>query len=172
MIRHFPVLLFQMAPSPQNTTILSHKRNFQVSISISFKHPVHFIYNRPYRKVSQIAVTANRYKYGLYRQQVAVSYRLTTHLVSVAPAASNRPSTLSNDIICFNHRATHGTDKTINSGYGENYRKNKFIQFTQWFTQKTQQDARAYQNFISYLYEAQHVSGDTPPIISSLKLHW
>jgi len=24
---------------------------------------------------------------------------------------------------------------------------------------------------ISYLYEAQHVSGDTPPIIRSLKLH-
>jgi hypothetical protein len=23
-----------------------------------------------------------------------------------------------------------------------------------------------------YLYEAQHVSGDTPPIIRSLKLHW
>jgi hypothetical protein len=30
-----------------------------------------------------------------------------------------------------------------------------------------------YQNFIiSYLYEAQHVLGDTPPIIKSLKLHW
>ena len=29
-----------------------------------------------------------------------------------------------------------------------------------------------YQNFISYLYEAQHVSGDTLPIIRSLKLHW
>jgi hypothetical protein len=30
-----------------------------------------------------------------------------------------------------------------------------------------------YQNFIiSYLYEAQHVSGYTPPIIRSLKLHW
>jgi len=29
-----------------------------------------------------------------------------------------------------------------------------------------------YQNFISYLYEAQHVLGDTPPIIRSLKLHW
>ena len=30
-----------------------------------------------------------------------------------------------------------------------------------------------YQNFIIlYLYEAQHVSGDTPPIIRSLKLHW
>jgi len=30
-----------------------------------------------------------------------------------------------------------------------------------------------YQNFIiPYLYEAQHVSGDTPLIISSLKLHW
>jgi len=30
-----------------------------------------------------------------------------------------------------------------------------------------------YQNFIiSYLYEAQHVSGETSPIIRSLKLHW
>jgi len=29
-----------------------------------------------------------------------------------------------------------------------------------------------YQNFIiPYLYEAQHVSGDTPPIIRSLELH-
>jgi len=31
--------------------------------------------------------------------------------------------------------------------------------------------ATVYQNFISYLYEAQPVSGDTPPIIRSLKLH-
>jgi len=30
-----------------------------------------------------------------------------------------------------------------------------------------------YQNFINpYLYEAQHVSGGTPPIIRNLKLHW
>ena len=29
-----------------------------------------------------------------------------------------------------------------------------------------------YQNFIPYLYEAQHVSGDTPSVIRSLKLHW
>jgi len=30
-----------------------------------------------------------------------------------------------------------------------------------------------YQNFIiPYLYGAQHVSSDTPPIIRSLKLHW
>jgi len=30
-----------------------------------------------------------------------------------------------------------------------------------------------YQNFIIlYLYEAQHVSGETPPIIRILKLHW
>jgi len=30
-----------------------------------------------------------------------------------------------------------------------------------------------YQNFIiPYLYEAQHVSGDTPPIIRSIELHW
>jgi hypothetical protein len=30
-----------------------------------------------------------------------------------------------------------------------------------------------YQNFIiPYLYEVQHVSGDTPLIIRSLKLHW
>jgi hypothetical protein len=37
---------------------------------------------------------------------------------------------------------------------------------------KIPQDETMYQNFIiSYLYEAQHVSGDTPPIIRSLKLH-
>jgi len=30
-----------------------------------------------------------------------------------------------------------------------------------------------YQNcIIQYLYKAQHVSGNTPPIIRSLKLHW
>ena len=41
------------------------------------------------------------------------------------------------------------------------------------FIKKIQQDATMYQNFIiPYLYEAQYVSGDTPPIISSLKLHW
>jgi len=41
------------------------------------------------------------------------------------------------------------------------------------FIKKNQQDATVYQNFIiSYLYEAQHVSGDKPPIIRSLKLHW
>jgi len=38
-------------------------------------------------------------------------------------------------------------------------------------TEKIQQDATVYQNFISYLYEAQPVSGDTPPITRSLKLH-
>jgi len=27
-------------------------------------------------------------------------------------------------------------------------------------------------SIIPYLYEAQHVSGDTPPIIRSLKLRW
>jgi hypothetical protein len=41
------------------------------------------------------------------------------------------------------------------------------------FIKKIQQDATMYQNFIiPCLYEAQHVSGDTPPIIRSLKLHW
>jgi len=41
------------------------------------------------------------------------------------------------------------------------------------FIQKIQQDAKMYQNFIiPYLCEAQHVSGDTPNIIRSLKLHW
>jgi len=39
--------------------------------------------------------------------------------------------------------------------------------------EKLQQDGTMYQNFIiPYLYEAQHVSGDTPSIIRSLKLHW
>ena len=32
-------------------------------------------------------------------------------------------------------------------------------------------NATVYQNFISYLYEAQHVLGNTRPIIRSLKLH-
>jgi hypothetical protein len=37
---------------------------------------------------------------------------------------------------------------------------------------KIQHDATVYQNsFIPDLYEAQHVSEDTPPVISSLKLH-
>ena len=37
----------------------------------------------------------------------------------------------------------------------------------------TSQHATMYKNFIiPYLYEAQHVSGDTPPIIRSLKLHY
>jgi hypothetical protein len=39
--------------------------------------------------------------------------------------------------------------------------------------EKIQQDATLYHNFIiPYLYEAQHVSGDTLSIIRSLKLHW
>jgi len=41
------------------------------------------------------------------------------------------------------------------------------------FIQKIQEDSTTYQNFIiPYLYEAKHVSGDIPPIIRSLKLHW
>jgi len=41
------------------------------------------------------------------------------------------------------------------------------------FIQKIQQNETVYQNFIiPYLYEAQHVSGDTLPIIRSLELHW
>jgi len=40
------------------------------------------------------------------------------------------------------------------------------------FIKKIRQDATMYQNFIiPYLYEAQHVLGDIPPIIRSLKLH-
>jgi hypothetical protein len=38
---------------------------------------------------------------------------------------------------------------------------------------KIKQDVTMYQNFIiPYLYEAQYGSGDTPPIVRSLKLHW
>jgi len=41
------------------------------------------------------------------------------------------------------------------------------------FIKKIEQDATIYQNFIiAYLYEAQHVSVDTPAIIRSSKLHW
>jgi len=35
---------------------------------------------------------------------------------------------------------------------------------------KTNKMSQCIKIFISYLYEAQHVSGDTPPIIRSLKL--
>jgi len=38
---------------------------------------------------------------------------------------------------------------------------------------KNPERCKTYQHFINpYLYEAQHVSGETPPIIRSLKLHW
>jgi hypothetical protein len=41
------------------------------------------------------------------------------------------------------------------------------------FVKKIQEDATKYYNFIfPYLCEAQHVSGDTLPIIRCLKLHW
>jgi len=44
------------------------------------------------------------------------------------------------------------------------------------FIQKMQQDATVCQNLLLhiyiYIYEAQHVSVETPPIIRSLKLHW
>ena len=40
------------------------------------------------------------------------------------------------------------------------------------FLQKNPTRCNSVSKFIiSYLYEAQHVSGDTPPIIRSLKLH-
>jgi len=43
----------------------------------------------------------------------------------------------------------------------------------QFLQRKIQQDATVYQNFIIpfFLNKSQHVSGDTPPIIKSLKLH-
>jgi hypothetical protein len=44
---------------------------------------------------------------------------------------------------------------------------------TKYLYRRNQQDATMYQNFvIPYLYEAQHVSYDTPLIIRSLNLHW
>jgi hypothetical protein len=36
---------------------------------------------------------------------------------------------------------------------------------------KIQQCIKIYYSIYIYIYEAQHVSGDTPPIIRSLKLH-
>ena len=42
-----------------------------------------------------------------------------------------------------------------------------------WFIQKNPTRCSSVSKFIvPYLYEAQHVSGDTPPVIRSLKLHW
>jgi hypothetical protein len=43
----------------------------------------------------------------------------------------------------------------------------------QFIKKKIQQDAAMYQKLIiPYLYEAQHVLGDAPPVIMSPKLHW
>jgi hypothetical protein len=39
------------------------------------------------------------------------------------------------------------------------------------FIQKNPTRCNSVSKLIQYLYEAQHVSGDTPPIIRSLKLH-
>jgi hypothetical protein len=63
---------------------------------------------------------------------------------------------------------------TLTSEYRRQLVKNFIGKNTIWdkFTKKIQQDATLYQNFISYLYEAQHVAGDTPLIIRSLKLHY
>jgi len=41
------------------------------------------------------------------------------------------------------------------------------------FIQKDPTRCKSVSKFIiPYLYEAQHVSGDMPPIVRSLKLHW
>ena len=48
--------------------------------------------------------------------------------------------------------------------------QNAIYKFRKDKTNKMQQCIKIF--IIQYLYEAQHVSGDTPPIIRSLKLHW
>jgi hypothetical protein len=51
-----------------------------------------------------------------------------------------------------------------------------YISWSSWiraFSNKNPTRCRNVSNFIiPCLYEAQHVSGDTPPIIRSIKLHW
>jgi hypothetical protein len=48
----------------------------------------------------------------------------------------------------------------------------KSVPYSSIHKEKIQQDGTMYRNFIiPHFYEAQHVSGDTPPIIRSLKLH-
>jgi hypothetical protein len=46
----------------------------------------------------------------------------------------------------------------------------KFVSFHKEKSNNMQQYIKMF--IIPYLYEAQHVSDDTPPIIRSLKLHW
>jgi hypothetical protein len=47
---------------------------------------------------------------------------------------------------------------------------NKLLNVKSDFLTHIKKIQQVYQNFISDLYEAEHVSGDTPPIIGSLKL--
>jgi len=52
-------------------------------------------------------------------------------------------------------------------------KETKGFKLSVFVIKKIQQDATIYKNFIlPYLNEAQHVLGNTSPIIRSLKLHW
>jgi hypothetical protein len=47
------------------------------------------------------------------------------------------------------------------------------VKIVEYFIKKNPTRSNSVSNFIIlYLYEAQHVSGDTPPIIRSLKHYW
>jgi hypothetical protein len=69
----------------------------------------------------------------------------------------------------YARRTREVTSRTVRTKTTLNQKK----RFSSNSERKIQQDATMYLTFIiPYLYEAQHVSGDTPPIIRSLKLHW
>jgi hypothetical protein len=74
--------------------------------------------------------------------------------------------------VSTNHQASYSSEKFLCCNYSNSLDSIDPCIFVQ-FIKKIQQDATIYQNFIiSHLHEAQHVSGDTLPIIRSIKLHW
>ena len=76
---------------------------------------------------------------------------------------------------CFGrHTAHHQKPKTVLAASGFSYMRGYWT--CRWWTLSgtvcLTTSTICTSNNPSPLYEAQHVSGDTPPIIRSLKLHW
>ena len=57
----------------------------------------------------------------------------------------------------------------VESDYKSAFAVTEFIKFIKKYPTRCNNVSKI---FIPYLYETQRVSGDTPPIIGSLKLHW
>ena len=82
----------------------------------------------------------------------------TTHTV-MEPAEAYKPTQIKAEVLYyFNKKVQFHVRGSVHHSTIQKEKSNKMQQCFKLFV-------------IPYLYEAQHVSGDTPPIIRSLKLH-